>query len=102
MRFARIGWTHSCRQTNPTRRLVYRRIESLMQLNNAAPLQRSLALLYGAESVCQAQALLDSNERFFGLMTLGSGMEGSAMHRTLLAAYDKLFVGTPDAVPAKS
>ena len=29
-------------------------------------------------------------------MTLGADMEGSAMHQTLLAAYDKLFV-TPAA-----
>lgn len=37
------------------------------------------------------EALLDRREKFFGLETLGSDMEGSAMHQTLLAAYDKLF-----------
>ena len=31
------------------------------------------------------------SERFFGLDTLGPDMEGSKMHQTLLAAYDKLF-----------
>jgi ribosomal protein S12 methylthiotransferase accessory factor len=41
--------------------------------------------------VAQAQRLLDRSEKFFGLETLGADMEGSAMHRTLLAAYDKLF-----------
>ena len=41
--------------------------------------------------VRQAEALLDRSERFFGLATLGTDMQGSAMHQTLLAAYDKLF-----------
>ena len=39
----------------------------------------------------QAEALLNRSERFFGLHNLGPDMEGSAMHQTLLAAYDKLF-----------
>ena len=43
-----------------------------------------------------AWALLDRSERFFGLDTLGSDIQGSAMHQTLLAAYDKLFAGTTD------
>jgi ribosomal protein S12 methylthiotransferase accessory factor len=47
--------------------------------------------MYGAETVRQAEALLDRSERFFGLEALGSDMQGSAMHQTLLAAYDKLF-----------
>jgi ribosomal protein S12 methylthiotransferase accessory factor len=33
----------------------------------------------------------------FGLDTLRKDYEGSAMHQTLLAAYDKLFA--PDVVP---
>jgi ribosomal protein S12 methylthiotransferase accessory factor len=53
---------------------------------------RSLRLLFGTETVRQAQALLDRSEKFFGLETLGPDMEGSPMHQTLLAAYDKLFV----------
>lgn len=52
---------------------------------------RSLVMMYGAETVRQAQALLDRSERFFGLEPLGPDMQGSAMHQTLLAAYDKLF-----------
>jgi ribosomal protein S12 methylthiotransferase accessory factor len=76
---------------NPARRLVYRCIESLMNLDDTANYRRSLDLLYGAATVRQAQALLDRSEKFFGLVTLGADMEGSAMHSTLLAAYDKLF-----------
>ena len=54
--------------------------------------RRSMVMLYGEETVRQAAALLDRSERFFGLETLGPDMEGSPMHQTLLAAYDKLFV----------
>lgn len=54
--------------------------------------RRSMLMLYGAEAVRQAEALLDGSERFFGLEPLGTDMQGSAMHQILLAAYDKLFV----------
>jgi ribosomal protein S12 methylthiotransferase accessory factor len=85
-------WIHQYREMNPARRLVYRCIESLMNLDDTANYRRSLDLLYGADTVRQAQALLDRSEKFFGLVTLGADMQGSAMHSTLLEAYDKLFV----------
>jgi ribosomal protein S12 methylthiotransferase accessory factor len=88
-------WIRHFREMNPARHLVYRCIESLLNLEDAANYQRSLALLYGAETVRQAQALLDRSERFFGLHRLGADMEGSAMHQTLLKAYDKLFAAAP-------
>lgn len=66
-------------------------IESLMNLEYAVNYHRAMVLHYGAETVRQAQALLDRSERYFGLHTLGADMEGSAMHQTLLEAYDKLF-----------
>ncbi len=85
-------WIHQYQQMNPARQLVYRCIESLLNLEDISDYDRSLALLYGAGTVRQAKALLDRRERFFGLETLGPDMQGSAMHGTLLAAYDKLFV----------
>jgi ribosomal protein S12 methylthiotransferase accessory factor len=88
-------WIHHYAQLEPKRRLVYRCIESLMNLEDVDNQRRSLALLYGAETLRQAEALLDGSERFFGLETLGPDMEGSAMHQTLLAAYDKLFANSP-------
>ena len=84
-------WIRHFQEMNPVRRLVYRCIESLMNLDDAGKYRRALVLLYGEETVRQAQALLGRSERFFGLETLGADMEGSAMHQTLLAAYDKLF-----------
>ena len=84
-------WVRNFQEMNPARHLVYRCVESLLNLDDADNYRRSLTLLYGAETVRQAQALLDRSERFFGLDTLGSDMQGSAMHQTLLKAYDKLF-----------
>ena len=84
-------WVRHFREMNPARHQVYRCVENLLNLGDAADYLRSLTLLYGAETVRQAQALLDRRERFFGLDTLGPDMEGSAMHQTLLKAYDKLF-----------
>ena len=84
-------WIHHYREMNPARRLVYRCIENLMNLDDAGNYRRSLNSLYGEETVRKAQALLDRTERFFGLDPLGPDMEGSKMHQTLLAAYDKLF-----------
>ena len=85
-------WIHHFQEMKPTRRLVYRCIESLMNLDGINNYRRSLDLLYGKDTVHQAEALLNRSEKFFGLDTLGPNMEGSAMHQTLLAAYDKLFV----------
>jgi ribosomal protein S12 methylthiotransferase accessory factor len=85
-------WIRHYQQLNPARRLVYRCIESLLDLDGVDNYRRSLNLLYGEQTVRQAQALLSRNERFFGLDTLGEDMQGSPMHQTLLLAYDKLFV----------
>ena len=85
-------WVRHFREMNPVRHQVYRCVENLLNLGDAADYLRSLKLLYGEETVRQAQALLDRRERFFGLDTLGPDMEGSAMHQTLLKAYDKLFM----------
>ena len=85
-------WIHHFKDMNPTRRLVYRCIDSILNLEDVDNFRRSLLMLYGAETLRQAEALLDRSERFFGLEPLGVDMQGSAMHQTLLAAYDKLFV----------
>jgi ribosomal protein S12 methylthiotransferase accessory factor len=85
-------WIHHFKDLAPQRRLVYRCIESMLNVEDVDNYRRSMVLLYGVETVRQAEALLDRSERFFGLETLGPDMEGSAMHQTLLAAYDKLFV----------
>ena len=78
-------------KVNPARRLVYRCITSLLQLDQVNDYRGALNLLYGNATVLQAEALIHRSERFFGLQKLGVDMEGSAMHQTLLISYDKLF-----------
>ncbi|MBI3284747.1 MAG: YcaO-like family protein [Burkholderiales bacterium] len=84
-------WIHHFNDLSKERRLVYRCIESILKLEDSDNYQRPLILLYGAETLRLAEALLDRSERFFSLVELGADMQGSAMHQTLLAAYDKLF-----------
>ncbi|RXZ39033.1 30s ribosomal protein S12 methylthiotransferase accessory protein YcaO [Oxalobacteraceae bacterium CAVE-383] len=84
-------WIHQYRQLSVPRRKVYRCIDNMLALEDSEDYRRALVLMYGAETVRQAEALLDRSERFFGLQDLGPDMQGSAMHQTLLQAYDKLF-----------
>ena len=85
-------WLRHFNELSAERRLVYGCIESLIKLDDTPNFERALKLLYGEAAFRQAQALLDRSERFFGLISLGADMQGSTMHQSLLAAYDKLFV----------
>jgi ribosomal protein S12 methylthiotransferase accessory factor len=88
------AWVIQMAQLAEPRTRVYRCIEALIRLENPAPFETSLNLLYGADAVQQAHRLVHPDtypaDRFFGLSTLGSNFEGSAMHTQLLAAYEKV------------
>jgi ribosomal protein S12 methylthiotransferase accessory factor len=47
--------------------------------------------MYSAETVSQAEKLLNQTEQYFGLINLGENMQGSRMHQQLLAAYGKVW-----------
>ena len=85
------AWINQFGQLDEKRARVYRCIEAMIQLENTAPYESNLALLYGAETVRQASALINQDEQFFGLDTLGPNMEGSTMHQQLLKAYRKVW-----------
>lgn len=85
------AWISQFGQLDEPRRRVYRCIEAIIQLEDSGPFTANLQLLYGTDTVQQAQALLSGEERFFGLGHLGKNMEGSAMHQRLLAAYRKVW-----------
>ncbi len=87
-------WIHHFADMSPPRRLVYRAIESMLNVDDKCDYRRSMVMLYGEVAVTQAEALLDGREKYFGLEALDADMQGSAMHQTLLAAYDKLFMPT--------
>ncbi|WP_395827602.1 30S ribosomal protein S12 methylthiotransferase accessory factor YcaO [Collimonas sp.] len=83
-------WIRHFNQISGTRQLVYRCIENLIDLGDAAAYAESLQHLYGAATVQQAKALLNREQRFFGLHTPGLNLQGCDMHQRLLAAYAKL------------
>jgi ribosomal protein S12 methylthiotransferase accessory factor len=83
-------WVRHFEQLNPQRRKVYLCIESLLNLEDAEQYQNSLKNLYGAETLQQALALLNNEQRFFGLPSPGMALEGCHMHQRLLEAYAKL------------
>lgn len=83
-------WMAQYGQRSPARLKVYRCIADLVRLAEPVPFEPALALLYGRETLNQAFALFNQDERFFGLTHLGADFEGSAIHQRLLAAYRKV------------
>jgi ribosomal protein S12 methylthiotransferase accessory factor len=83
-------WIAQYGQRSEARLKVYRCIADLIQLDDPAPFEPALALMYGRDTLRQALALVNQEERFFGLTKLGSNFEGSAIHQHLLEAYRKV------------
>lgn len=83
-------WIAQYGQRSDARLKVYRCIADLVQLDDPSPFEPALALMYGRETLEQAFALFNQDERFFGLTKLGSDFEGSAIHQRLLEAYRKV------------
>ncbi|HEY0720543.1 MAG TPA: 30S ribosomal protein S12 methylthiotransferase accessory factor YcaO [Gammaproteobacteria bacterium] len=84
-------WLRHFNQLSDARQRVYRCIESLLNLGDSEPYRTALAKLYGVTALQQAEALLNNEERFFGLVALGSNLEHCATHQRLLAAYRKIW-----------
>jgi ribosomal protein S12 methylthiotransferase accessory factor len=88
------AWVIQMAQLTEPRTRVYKAIEAMLKLDNPAPFEENLRLLYGDSTIEQAAQLIHADTypeaRFFGLGLLGSNMEGSTMHTQLLAAYDKV------------
>jgi len=83
-------WIRHFEQLDAGRRRVYRCIENLLNLGDAAPYRDALLQLYGADTLWQAEALLSGELRFFGVEAPGLALNGCDMHQRLLAAYGKL------------
>ena len=84
------AWISQFGQLSEARSRVYRCVENLLQLDDAKRFENNLQLLFGSETLRQAQALVNREQQFFGLNRLGANMEGSDMHRRLLGAYEKV------------
>jgi ribosomal protein S12 methylthiotransferase accessory factor len=83
-------WVRHFDQLNPNRRLVYRCIETLLDLDGADRHRSALNHLYGKTTVETAEAMLQRKQRFFGIVAPGSDFNGCEMHQQLLVAYGKL------------
>ncbi len=84
------AWISQFGQLGEERARVYRCIANILQLEDAKPYNASLKLLFGEKTLAQAYALVNREQQFFGLNTLGANMQGSNMHKQLLIAYEKV------------
>ncbi|MGZ8262416.1 MAG: YcaO-like family protein, partial [Methylotenera sp.] len=95
-------WIAQFNELNAERAKVYRCIANLVQIKeelatkesesgDTALFETSLQLMYGTETLQQAQRLINQTDQYFGLCHLGVNMEGSKMHQQLLAAYGKVW-----------
>jgi ribosomal protein S12 methylthiotransferase accessory factor len=69
---------------------------NIVQINDelaadATAFEANLNLMYGAETLQQAQQLVTGSVQYSGLNNLGNNMQGSDMHQKLLAAYAKVW-----------
>jgi ribosomal protein S12 methylthiotransferase accessory factor len=83
-------WLRHFEQIDPARRLVYRCVETLLELGGADRHRSALQHLYGTATLASAEAMLRREERCFGIEAPGLALNGCNLHQALLAAYAKL------------
>lgn len=83
-------WVRHFEQIDAGRRLVYRCIETLLDLGGPGNHRVALEHLYGQATVATAEAMLRRTQRFFGIEAPGMELRGCDLHQRLLAAYAKL------------
>ncbi len=83
-------WVRHFDQVDAGRRLVYRCIETLLDLGNCDAHRTALSHLYGGTTLASAEAMLRHEQRFFGIAAPGMDLKGCDLHQRLLAAYAKL------------
>jgi ribosomal protein S12 methylthiotransferase accessory factor len=87
-----LDWIIHFAQLNPERARVYRCIDALLRLDEFEQVdacREALELLHGADTVAQAEALIEGEQRFFGIAAPGSALQGCGAHQRLLVAYAK-------------
>jgi ribosomal protein S12 methylthiotransferase accessory factor len=86
-------WIRHFEQVNDGRRRVYRCLEALLDMDDQDDYAPNIGLLYGAETLRQAQGLLDGSLRFWGIEAPTLALHGCVTHQTLLDAYRKVHPG---------
>lgn len=91
------AWIAQFNELPTERAKVYRCLSDLVQISvelahpDPALFKANLELMYGTQTLNQAEKLLNQSEQYFGLINLGENMQGSRMHQQLLAAYGKVW-----------
>ncbi|CAN6132529.1 COG1944 Uncharacterized conserved protein [Methylophilaceae bacterium] len=91
------AWIAQFNELPTERAKVYRCLSDLVQISvelahpDPTLFKANLSLMYGAQTLSQAEKLLNQTEQYFGLINLGENMQGSRMHQQLLAAYGKVW-----------
>ena len=89
------AWIAQFNELSPARAKLYRCISNVVQLNeemnSIAAFEANLQLMYGADTLQQAQQLVSGQQQYLGLENLGPNMESCKMHQQLLAAYGKVW-----------
>ena len=90
------AWIAQFNELQAERAKMYRCISNIVQINdelkaNASAYEANLSLMYGAETLQQAQQLVSGVQQYLGLGNLGANMENCKMHQQLLAAYGKVW-----------
>lgn len=83
-------WVRHFEQLDAGRRRVYRCIETLLNLGDTDGHRHALEHLYGSTTLATAEAMLQGQQRCFGVEAPGADFKGCDTHRQLLAAYGKL------------
>ena len=83
-------WVRHFEQIDPARRLVYRCVDTLLELGGADGHRAALEHLYGSATLATAEAMLRGEQRCFGIEAPGLALKGCDLHQALLAAYAKL------------
>jgi ribosomal protein S12 methylthiotransferase accessory factor len=85
-----LEWIMHFEQLNEARRRVYRCIDVLIQLDDLGRCcGDALELLFDAETMATAQAMVEGTQRFFAMAPMGEELKGCALHQRLLEAYGK-------------
>jgi ribosomal protein S12 methylthiotransferase accessory factor len=82
-------WIRNFEHIPAQRRLIYRCVETLLNLDDAEDYGNAIEQLFGAEVRARATALLQGDASFSGLLAPGLNLAGCTLHRKLLQAYDK-------------
>jgi ribosomal protein S12 methylthiotransferase accessory factor len=91
------AWIAQFNELPTERAKVYRCLSDLVQISvelahpDPALFKANLKLMYGTQTLHQAEKLLNQTEQYFDLINLGENMQGSRMHQQLLAAYGKVW-----------